>query len=356
MGAGDGRRPTMGDVAEAAGVSQTTVSLVLNGAASARLAAATRDRVLRAADRLGYEFVRRVAATARKPGGLIGFMADQMSTDPWCALGLDGARAKAADHGLGVIAMVTGGDREAEAETLARLASLSVEGIVFSRIHTTKVEVPAALAGTTSVLLNCYAEDRSLPSVLPGETGAGHNATDRLLREGHRRIGFINGEAWMDASRDRLKGYKQALATADLPFDPHLVRVGNWQPTSGYEATLDLMRAERPTAIFCANDLMALGCFDALRDLGLRVPDDVSVIGFDDREIAQHLRPALTSVNLPHVEMGAAAVDLLLDPSPTRGRVPQIKIECPLVERRSVGPCRVTPEHRRQCRNGAASL
>ncbi len=340
----DGRRPTMTDIAEAAGVSQTTVSLVLNGAANARLATTTRDRVMRAAEQIGYEFVRRVSPVATRPGALIGFVADQMSPDPWCALGLDGVRAKATEHGLGVIAAVTGGNRELEAETLARLAPLRLEGVVYAQIHTTKVEVPAALSQMRTVLLNCYAEDRSLPSVLPGEVGAGHTATDRLLREGHRRIGFITGEAWMDASRDRLHGYKRALATADLPFDPRLVRVGNWQPTSGYVATLDLMRAEWPTAVFCANDLMALGCLDALRDLGLRVSEDVSVMGFDDREIAQHLRPALTSVILPHVEMGAAAVGLLLG-KPTRQRVPQIKIDCTVVERRSVGPVRLLTEH-----------
>ena len=115
------------------------------------------------------------------------------------------------------------------------------------------------------------------------------------------------------------------------------------------------MQAERPTAVFCANDLMALGCLGALRDLGFRVPEDVSVMGFDDREIAQHLRPALTSVILPHVEMGAAAVDLLLD-TPTRRGVPQIKIECSLVERRSIGPVRSPSERRPACQVASATI
>ena len=114
----------------------------------------------------------------------------------------------------------------------------------------------------------------------------------------------------MEASRQRLKGYRQALATADLPFDPDLVRDGNWQPLSGYEATHALMRLPSPpTAIFCANDLMAVGCYEALRELGLKIPDDIAVMGYDDREIARHLHPPLTTVLLPHFEMGTIAAE-----------------------------------------------
>jgi LacI family transcriptional regulator len=324
----------MTDVAEAAGVSQTTVSLVLNGAAKARLAATTRDRVMQAAETLGYRLVQRapvVANPAEAP--VIGFVANEMAPDPWCAMALDGVRAKAAEHGVLVLTAVTGGDPETEQAVLARLAAMPLLGIVYSRIHTTRIDPPDALRQMRAVLLNCYTADRALPSVVPGEVAGGHVATDRLLRAGHRRIGFINGEIWMDASRDRLKGYRQSLATADLPFDPHLVRAGNWQPTSGYDCTMDLMRTEAPTAIFCANDLMALGCMAALRDLGLKVPEQVSVIGFDDREIAQHMRPPLTTVQLPHVEMGMKAAELLLQPP---AKVWHIKVECQLVERLTV--------------------
>ena len=165
-----------------------------------------------------------------------------------------------------------------------------------------------------TVLLNCHAANGSLASVVPGEVAGGHAATDVLIRAGHRRIGYINGEASMEASRHRLRGYRQALATADLPFDPDLVREGNWQPLSGYEATLALMALPSPpTAIFCANDLMAVGCYEALRELGLRIPEDVAVMGYDDREIAQHLHPPLSSVLLPHFEMGSIAAEILID-------------------------------------------
>ena len=127
--------------------------------------------------------------------------------------------------------------------------------------------------------MNCYTADRSLPSIMPGEILGGQTATSRLIRAGHRRIGLIEGEVWMDASRDRLKGYRQALANAEILYDPDLVRPGNWEPSAGYEQTHQLMNLkDPPTAIFCSNDLMALGCYEALKELGERIPEDVAVM------------------------------------------------------------------------------
>ena len=122
----------------------------------------------------------------------------------------------------------------------------------------------------------------------------------------------------------------RALATADLPFDPDLVRDGNWQPVACYRRTRELMDlAVPPTAIFCANDLMAVGCYDALRELGLRIPRDVAVMGYDDREIARHLHPPLTTVLLPHLEMGMLAAEMLLETLARPAIRPrQMKVEC----------------------------
>jgi LacI family transcriptional regulator len=187
-------------------------------------------------------------------------------------------------------------------------------------------------------LLNCHVADGALPSVVPAELAGGLAATNFLLRAGHRRIGYINGEPSMEASRQRLKGYRRALATADMPFDPELVCDGNWQPMSGYEGARTLMRLpSRPSAIFCANDLMAVGCYEALRELGLRIPEDIAVMGYDDREIARHLHPPLTTVLLPHFEMGTIAAELLFDMAARLAARPdQIKVECAIVERKSV--------------------
>jgi LacI family transcriptional regulator len=325
------------DIANEARVSQTTVSLVLNQADGARLAAGTRERVLRAAAKLGYQRIRRGGAPAVSQATVIGFVCDEISTDPWTAIGFDGVREKAWERGLTVIAMATSGDAEKESAAFAQLAAQPLAGFVYATINTRLVHPPAALASAPAVLLNCHAADGAFSSVVPGEVAGGHTATDYLLRAGHKRIGYINGEPSMEASRHRLRGYRRALATADLPFDPDLVRQGNWQPLSGYEGAHELMRlASPPTAIFCANDLMAVGCYEALRELGLRIPDDVAVMGYDDREIAQHLHPPLTTVLLPHFEMGTIAAELLLDAVARPARRPEhIKVECPIVKRKS---------------------
>jgi LacI family transcriptional regulator len=329
-----GRRPTMMDVAAAAGVSQTTVSLILNNIEGARLSVPTRERVRAAALRLGYTLVRKgPPEPALAP--VIGFVADEISTDPWVAMALDGVREKAWEHGLIIAASVTRGDPELETAVQAQMARQPLAGLIYATIQTRRIKPPAARVPT--VLLNCYVQTHSLAAVVPAELLGGYSATLHLIRAGHRRIAHIHGQPWMDASRDRLKGYRRALAEHDILFDPELVRPGNWEPSAGYAETVALMALARPpTAIFCANDLMALGCYEALKEAGLRIPADVSVVGYDDREIAQFMRPPLTTVLLPHFEMGLQAAETLIDGLQPGGRQPQIKVECPLIERDSV--------------------
>ena len=332
------RRPTMVDVANEARVSQTTVSLVLNHADGARLSAETRKRVVETAARLGYRPGRRLGAPAPASAASIGFVCDEISTDPWTAIGLDGVREKAWEHGLTVTVMVTRGDADIEAAVLSQLLAQPLLGLIYATINTRLIHAPPALFRLPAALLNCHVANGALISVVPGEVAGGHAATDVLIRAGHKRIAYINGEGSMEAARHRLRGYRQALATADLPFDPELVHEGNWQPLSGYEATRELMALRRPpSAIFCANDLMAVGAYEASRELGLRIPDDVAVMGYDDREIGRHLHPPLSTVLLPHFEMGSIAAEILIDRAagmPVRPR--QIKVECPIVLRSSV--------------------
>lgn len=326
----------MTDVARRAGVSQTTVSLVLNEADGARVSTETRSRVQRAAERLGYR-MQRDRSPQRADLRIIGVLVDQISTDPWTAIALDGARERAAEHGVALCIAVTGGVPSLEEAMIGQWRHLSLTGVIYAAINTRRVCAPSGLGAIPTVLLNCYAADCALPSVVPGEVAGGHTAAARLIRAGHERIGFIGGEPWMDAARDRLKGYRRALASWDLPFDAALVRHGDWQASAGYHHTHALMQLARPpTAIFCCNDLMALGCFEALKETGRRIPADVAVIGYDDREIAQHLHPPLTTVLLPHFDMGALAAEMLVESSGPAGDAGPIKLECPLVERNSV--------------------
>jgi LacI family transcriptional regulator len=362
-------RPTMTDVAKLAGVSQSTVSMVLNNVASARLSSETRSKVLDAALSLGYQLsqaarvdpvqlLRSLQMPVTKTPDvrqrrLIVYLVDEISTSPHPVVSVDGARDAAWEHACVLSVAVTHGNLEQEKAIIeTALGHPSLLGFIYSTIYTRRVQLPAELDNTPTVLLNCHDETHKYPTIIPGELSGGHAATDQLIAAGHRRIGYINGEPWMEAAKDRLKGYRRALATADLAFDPAMVRDGDWMASTGFEATLSLMaEAKPPTGIFCANDLMAVGAIEAVKSLGLKVPEDVSVMGYDDQEISRHTRPPLTTVLLPNYEMGRSAVESLLHEvhqtetaygaQGNKARRLLLKIDCPVVERQSVMP----PKH-----------
>ena len=182
-------------------------------------------------------------------------------------------------------------------------------------------------------MLNCYDVAGKYPSVVPAERRGGEEATKVLLAAGHRRIAFITGESWMEASDQRMEGYERALRAARIPVDASLIAEGNFLPSGGREATLKLMSGKsRPDAIFCANDLMAVGCYEALKELGEKIGNSIAVMGYDDQEIAQHLSPSLTTVLLPHREMGQWCVRELLKADTA---VSIERLECPVVLRKS---------------------
>ena len=335
------RKPTMTDVARIAGVSQTSVSLILNRMAGARISNATRERVVEAAREIGYELPgsRRPYATATERN-VIAYVVDEISTSPHPVVSFDGARDAGWESGFVVAAHVTRSNPELEAATINAIRrDPHVIGVIYSTIFTRRVSPPDDLYRLPTVLLNCHSADRRLHSVVPGEVAGALNATRYLTGKGHRRIGFINGEPWMEASVDRLKGYRQALAAADIAFDPCLSRSGDWLPLQGYNLTLELLRsANPPTAIFCANDLMAMGALEAAGRMGLRVPEDLSVMGYDDQELARYTHPPLTTLVLPNYEMGRKAAELLIDLAIHKKalRPTALQIDGPLIERYSV--------------------
>ena len=338
-----GRKPTMTDVARIAGVSQSSVSLVLNEMTGARISDTTRQRVIEAAVQIGYELpATRRQGQATVERNTIAYLVDEISTSPHPVVNLDGARDFGWEQGVLVAAHVTRSNPEVEAATIEAIRrDPAVMGVIYSTIFTRKVTPPAALADIPTVLLNCYTGDRRYVSVLPGEVAGGFTATSHLIAQGHRRIVFINGEDWMDAAANRLKGYRQALATADIAFDAGLVRNADWLPLMGYRHTFDLLRvAPAPTAILCGNDLIAIGVLEALAELGLKVPEDISVMGYDDQELARYTHPPLSTLVLPNYEMGRRAAELLIDLAAHRKPVKpmMLKIDGPLVERASVAP------------------
>lgn len=339
------RRVTMTDIARAAGCSQATVSVVLNNAAGVKISATTKSRVIEAALALGYaapQFVHEPVALKVRPklSGTIGFLVDQLATSPEAVVAIEGLRQACWEDGRVVLVAQTMSDSEMEEKTVRTLLAHGVDALVYMTIFTRRVSLPSFIrdANLPVVLLNCYTEAADLPSVVPAEVEGGHDATAHLIAQGHKRIAMITGEPWMEAARDRLKGYRRALIDAGLSFDPHIVLQGNWSPSAGYECTRKLLSLkQRPTAIFCQNDRMAIGCYEALKEAGLRIPEDMSVVGYDDEEISRHLMPQLTTVILPHRMMGHWAAEQL---SPhanwPNGAPPQKRMECGLTRRASV--------------------
>lgn len=344
------RRVTMTDIARAAGCSQATVSFVLNDTPGIRLSRQTRERVLGAARALGYSaptFPLRGLNSPEPMDGTIGFVVDQLATSPEAVVAIEGARQAAWNAGNVVLVAQTMNDAVMEPRAIRSLVERGASALVYMTIFTREIVAPKILddLDIPVILLNCYTADHAFPAAVPSEIAGGQNATRHLVSHGHRRIGTITGEPWMQAARDRLQGYRRALATADIPFDPELVVEGDWSASSGYAATRKLLAlAERPTAIFCQNDRMSIGCYEALKEVGLRIPQDISVVGYDDEEISRHLFPPLTTLVLPHLALGQWAIEQLETRADlTRGRHPIIKLECPLVERESVSTAPGTP-------------
>lgn len=342
------KRVTMTDIARVAGCSQATVSFVLNKTPGIKLAAETRERVIEAARSLGYaapSFAHLDTADILTPAidGKIGFVVDQLATSPEAVVAIEGARQASWNAGNIILVAQTLNDPEMEPRTIRALREQGVSALIYMAIFTREVVLPAAVyeLDIPVVLINCYTTDHAFPAVVPSEIAGGQHSTRHLIQHGHRRIGTITGEPWMEAAKDRLKGYRRALATADIPFDPELVIEGDWSASAGYAATKELLTLDdRPTAIFCQNDRTAIGCYEALKEAGMRIPEDISVIGYDDEEISRHLHPQLTTSVLPHRAMGRWAIEQLDSFAQSSGRrYPIAKLECPLVERLSVAEC-----------------
>ncbi len=329
---------TMKDVATRASVSRTTVSLVLSNAPGANIPEETRRRIWNAANELGYRrnVLARSLRTSRS--GQIGLISDFIATTPYAGNIVAGAQAAAWAHGMMLLLVDTEGQPEIEARAADTMLASQVEGIIYATMWHRPVEIPTQLRETPAVLLDCFDLNGAFPSVTPDEVSGGRTATQYLLRKGHRRIGLINNQDQVPATIGRFTGYCDALAAHGIAFDEQLVACG---PISngGYDCAMALMRLpDPPTALFCFNDHMAMAAYDALRKFGLRIPQDVAVVGFDNMEIiAAYLYPALTTMQLPHYDMGVWAVEHLLEQCSADEEVPivQHKLPCPLVERAS---------------------
>jgi LacI family transcriptional regulator len=329
----------MWDVASLAGVSQASVSLVLNDAGRGRVSDATRRRILDAVRELDYR-TNAFARTLRSgESGLIGFVSDEVASAPFAGRLLKGAQELAWETGNVILSVDSFGDGGLEEAAIDMMRSYRVRGVVYGSMYHRVVRLPSALEGIPAVVLNAREVDGKVPSFFPDEERGGYTATRHLLDAGHTRVAMINiqpADSDLPAGIGRMAGYRRALDEAGLDFDERLVRYGGGGVEDGLGLTRDLMDGPAaPTAIFCGNDRTAWGAYRALESLGLRVPDDCSIVGFDDQEtLAPYLDPGLTTLALPFEQMAREALDALLgDGSDEASDHP---VECSLVSRGSV--------------------
>jgi LacI family transcriptional regulator len=334
------RAPTMSDVAKLAGVSQPTVSYVINNTPNVTILEETKTRVRKAIEKLGYRRNAMAQSLRSQRSDTIGFITDEIAITPHAGRIIEGAQDAAWKNGKILLLVNTKRQADLEKTATEMLLERQVEGIIYATMYHHAVELPAALSNVPTVLLDCFIKDQSLPSVVPDELDGGYNATKALIQKGHRRIGFINNSDPIPATIGRLEGYKKALLEAKIRFDQHMIFNDLSEQAGGYRGVLHLMKLTKPpTALFCFNDRVAMGAYDALHKLNLRVPEDVAVIGFDNQEIiAAHLHPPLSTMELPHYKMGAWAVNqlILMSDGKARSGPVQHKIRCKLIERSSI--------------------
>jgi LacI family transcriptional regulator len=335
------RRPTLADVGRAADVSTTAVSFVINGRADGAISPETQRRVLDAVGRLGYRPNLAARGLRTRRTRTLGFVTDDIATGRPAGPTIAGVHDFARKHDSLLLIVNATRDRRVLRREIEDLVDRQVDGIVFAVVGTRRASLPQVAGSVPTVLVNCFAPNGAVPCVLPDEEPGGRAAIDHLLCQGHRRIAYLTGLPGSWATRRRLAGYRAALRTAGIAYDDRLVLSGNYRADSGYELTRRLLaRRGRPTAIFCGNDLMALGAYLALKEAGLRVPENMSVVGYDDQEdLAADVNPALTTVRLPYYEMGRWAAEQLLSGT-VDGLPPRTYTACPLVSRASVGPPR----------------
>ena len=325
----------MRDVARVAGVSQTTVSFVINDVPEVHIPQATRDRVWAAVARLGYRPNAIARGLRRDATDTIGFVSDEAVTTPSTGRMIQGAQDAAWARDKLLLLVTTARDPAVEARALAMLVDRRVDGIVYATMHRRAVEPGRHLREVPAVLLDAEAADASLPSVVPDDESAAVAATSVMLDAGRRRIGYLNSSDPTPAASRRLAGYRKALEARGLPFDDRLVRAG------GYQAVHALLGSDdAPTGLLCFDDQIAMGAYQALADRNLEVPEDAAVVGFDDHElIAPYLRPRLSTFALPHYDMGRWAVEHLLaliEGSGTDRPVVHHRMPCTYVARESV--------------------
>lgn len=330
------------DIAKTAGVSHSTVSRALSD--SPLVSAQTRARIQRLAHEMGYSPDAQARSLVMGRTQTVGLVVTTI-TDPFIAEIVQSIEGTARDHDYSVILASSNAEPDREIAAVEMLHSKRVDGVVVtsSRVgslyqeHLDRLGVPVVLINSHSEQLGPYTFSINVDN----EHGA-FLATKHLVELGHRRIAYITGPADHSDDLDRLAGYRKALDRASVEFDPTLVVPGTGRAGGG-ERGLRVLQAlaEPPTAVFCYNDMTAIGVLRVARQVGLAVPEHLAVVGFDDIPFASYVQPPLTTITQPKIRMGRQAMEMVLDliarPRPVDSDFPNVMVQGKLIVRKSSG-------------------
>jgi DNA-binding LacI/PurR family transcriptional regulator len=343
------RSVTSHDVARLAGVSRTTVSLVLNQVAGATISEPTRQRVLEAAATLDYHINAAGRSLRRQRTGTIGLIVRQppgrLSADAFLPPVIEGITSVTGPAGLRLLIEPLDPARPVTYVSLVREGH--VDGLIFG-VRSNDVEIVGLHTEGVPIVLWGQIPDSGLPFVDVDNAAAAKSAVEHLVALGHRRIACITNAhpiRTVGEAAGRLRGYRAALEEHEIPIDEDLIRYGDYDERSGFKAMQSLLRQDvPPSAVFVASDEVALGALRAAREAGLRIPDELAFVGFDDIPMARYVVPALTTVRVPARDIGAGAATMLASILETG--LPQTSMLLPteLVLRESSAPPKRVPD------------
>jgi len=308
------RKPTQYDVARAAGVSQTTVSLVLNHPDNPSVSEETRQKIAAAVRSLGY-VVNSTARMLRTSRTYTLAAIIPMITNPFYPAFISGIQEMAEMHGYDVLIYNTHSRADREARFVELALQGRVDGVIGVFFYTDARELHRLLENNIPVVrleVGPHGEgDWPLDNLYVDNRAAAYEAVAYLLSLGRRRIAMITGPG--GPSHARCDGYLNALSTCSTAAKPLVQEAGSYDEQGGYDGMMKLMAQEQPAAVFAANDLMAIGAMQAIRDAGLRIPQDIAVVGFDDIPAARLITPALTTIHQDQEGMGRRAVEVFIE-------------------------------------------
>lgn len=333
------------DIAAKANVSTATVSYVLNGTRNVR--PKTRERVLAVIEELNYKPNDIAKSLKRRRTNTIGVIAEDVTVFNTPEI-IDGINDYGDRHDLHILLTNLRLDkrigrdfdsvekyRKYATSAVSELLSKQVDGIIYIGVHTRDLSGLIDTEGKPIVYTYGYTQDDV--AIQYNDEQASYEAMSYLVQKGHRRIAIISGLMDSIPSRLRLNGYYKAVTDFELPFDPLYIKMGDWERDSGYRLTMELLALpEPPTAIVSMNDVMVVGVLEAANEAGVKVPADLSVIGFDNREFSDYLTPRITTMDIPLHEMGYRAMEVLHDFMRGKKSEPMKMPVCRLIERDSV--------------------